>query len=88
MCLVDQILPYDEETVAGIELHKQEQIKWRYRMLHTHPQGRKCLTKGECPCECNTLEGLLADDTCDQKCYPPMMKESDWRQFKKDNDIC
>lgn len=86
-CLLDDTTPLDED-ISTIENYKKEQIKWRYHMLQTHPQGKQCLAKGECPCECTTLEVLLADDTCDQGCYPKMMNEKQWKEFKKTNKLC
>lgn len=62
--------------------HKQEQIIWRYNYLLNHKQGKLCLEKDECPCNCKTSEVILSDSACDKHCFPDMMNSMDWAQFK------
>jgi len=56
-------------------------------MLKAHPIGKNCLATNQCPCLCPTDEVIMSDDSCDQKCFPPMMNKEDWGLFKAANRI-
>lgn len=65
--------------------HIQEQIM--YRMIVAKP----CLDNGACTyCGCDTPELFYEDRGCkdpEKKCYPKMMNEVEWKNFKIENNI-
>lgn len=75
------------QEFLGLPIYKQEQIIKRIEDLQKHSQGRICLKKGECPCECKTSEVLLSDSACDQSCFTDMLEERDWEEYKCRNNF-
>lgn len=66
---------------------KQEQVIWRRAYLETHAQGKICLQNNECPCKCVTSEVIISDPSCDKGCFPDMLGEKEWEEFKTRNRI-
>ena len=38
-------------------------------------------------CGCSIYEKSFENKSCEEGCYPEMMDEKTWNQFKKDNNI-
>lgn len=63
--------------------YKQEQFNYRLQVMN-----KECLTSGHCViCGCGTPELQMADEACEGKCYPEMMEEKEWVDFKINNNI-
>lgn len=65
--------------------YKKEQVVWRTE------KSKECMENGVCLfCGCDMPAKLYCDDECldpDRKCYPEMMDEKTWEEFKKTNNI-
>lgn len=72
----------------GISKHIEEQYFWRIEQVKE--KSPECLENKECKkCHCEIPELFLADKACENNppCYPEMMSESEWNQFKYYNSI-
>lgn len=73
------------ETFGLLEYHKKEQVIWRTE------QAKECTANGSCVyCGCGTPAKYYSDEACEdpvRKCYPAMMTEYTWEEFKQHNDI-
>ena len=57
----------------------QEQIAWRPQIAN--PQ---CIEEGQCvECLCSVPSKFYSDKACDGGCYPEMMDEDVWKEFKE-----
>lgn len=62
-----------------IPLHIREQIE--FRIDHMKPE---CYWGGQCQlCGCETTALQMANKSCDEPCYPPMMNRYRWKRFFK-----
>jgi len=75
------------DDYLALPLYKQEQIVFRMNLLQTHPQGKQCLAKNECPCECTTSDVIISDGACDKYCFGDMLGEAEWNDFKHANNF-
>lgn len=73
------------EAFGLLETHKKEQVVWR-----SH-EAKECTANGSCLfCGCSTPAKYYSDEACEdpnRKCYPAMMSEASWEQYKKSNNI-
>lgn len=59
--------------------HIREQIEFRIQRMKP-----ECYANGSCVvCGCETTMLQMAYKTCDNKCYPVMMRAGDWKHFKQ-----
>lgn len=73
----------EENEIMFLPKHKKEQFEWR--LMVANP---KCIEGGSCIiCGCYTPQLQMTDAACEGKCYPEMMNEEDWKNFKKQNQI-
>lgn len=72
--------------VAPIVDHREEQYKWRLSLIQE--KSPLCIEQGSCRiCGCD-VEGLaLSDPPCEGNCFPEIMNEVQWSQYKKINKI-
>lgn len=72
--------------VFKIKSHREEQYVWRMEQIKE--KSFKCFEDGVCRiCGCDT-EGLaLSDPPCEGNCFPEIMNEIEWKQYKKINNI-
>ena len=72
-----------------LPVHMQEQIIWR-RVLVMFKSPR-CWKEGVCKqCGCTILGKTMEDRGCsniEDPCYPFMMKQKDWEEYKETNEI-
>lgn len=68
-------------------LYIKEQFIWRLSEMDKSEQGRKCLKDGVCLCGCDVPDLQLSDDACEGGCYPAMMNEIDWNNYKVNNSF-
>jgi len=62
--------------------HIQEQIQWRLSVMNI-----ECYNNKECPCKCAVPAKQFEDRSCENQCYPEMMNETDWRDYKSQHNI-
>lgn len=60
----------------------KEQFIWRLSEMEKSEQGKKCLKDGVCLCGCDVPDLQLADDACEGECYPKMMDNIEWENYK------
>lgn len=87
------------KSIDGIELeqHIYEQIIWRrFEVQRNSPM---CWYKGQCKvCGCDILGKTMENRACSivehldllakrSPCYPEMMKEKEWKEYKLNNKI-
>ena len=73
----------DSSDLNLLSKHKQEQFKWRMRVMNP-----ECLKNKKCViCGCETPFLQMADDSCEGNCYPAFMSKEDWNKYKKENQI-
>lgn len=66
-----------------IPLHVFEQINYRLFVMN-----KTCYANGECvECGCTTPALQMADKACAGACYPPMMDDTDWFIYKRENFV-
>ena len=66
-----------------LPLHIFEQINYRLFVMN-----KECYSNGECVmCGCATPALQMANKTCDAKCYPIMVDETDWVIYKREYNI-
>lgn len=87
------------KCLAGIEMdeHIYEQIIWRRTQVISN--SPRCWYSGACKvCGCDILGKTMEDRACSisehpdllakrEPCYPAMMKNEEWKQFKKLKNI-
>lgn len=62
-------------------LHIREQVIYRYTKS-------KCTFEPRCTdCGCKIPQLFYADGQCGGECYPDMMNETDWVNYKIDNNV-
>jgi len=66
----------------SIPEHIQEQIQWRIGVMNI-----ECYKNKECPCQCSVPAKQFEDRPCENLCYPEMMNETDWRDYKNQHNI-
>ena len=58
--------------------HISDQINMRIKLMNP-----ECYNKGECVvCGCKTLNLQMANKSCEDDCYPPIMSKKDWTGFR------
>ena len=69
-----------EESFSFLPLHIKEQAAWR--LTKAKPE---CILADQCmSCGCSPMKSKVMEDRgCSEGCYPPMMKEEEWENFKK-----
>lgn len=75
-------------NLGGLDLpdHLYEQII--YRRTQVMAKSPKCWVYGACThCGCETLGKTMEDRKCEKGCYPDMMDEEHWKQYKHHNQI-
>lgn len=56
----------------------RDQIDYRITVM-----DKDCFNSGSCKlCGCTTTKLQMADKACDKPCYPKMMDEKQWSNFK------
>lgn len=71
------------DSIDLLPKHKKEQFEWRLLVMN-----KKCLQGGNCViCGCQTPQLQMIDDACSGKCYPKMMDEKEWNEYKIKNHI-
>jgi hypothetical protein len=66
-----------------LPLHIFEQINYRLFVMN-----KVCYSNGECVvCGCATPALQMANKSCDAKCYPAMLTETDWFIYKREYNI-
>lgn len=69
------------DTFGLLEDYKKEQVIWRSE------QAKECTLNGSCVyCGCDTPAKYYGDEECEdpiRKCYPAMMEEAGWEEYKK-----
>ena len=66
---------YDDKS--SLKTHIVEQFEWRLTKMN-----KQCWETGQCVCECKVPNLQMADKSCDENCYPKMMNENEWMEFK------
>ncbi len=66
-----------EEFPGFVPDYIYEQIHFRLGIM-----DEQCIINKECPCECSVPAKQYEDRPCENNCYPPMMKENEWEEFK------
>ena len=57
--------------------HIKEQYEWR--LTQSNP---KCLDNGECiMCGCKTPNLMMANRSCEDRCYPEMLNKKEWKEL-------
>lgn len=80
---VREKLFYSKRWSWLLPLHIFEQINYRIFVMN-----KTCYVNGECiHCGCATPALQMADKTCEGKCYPIMMDETDWHIYKREYNI-
>lgn len=73
----------DGQDLNLLAKYKQEQFKWRLRVMNP-----ECLENKKCViCGCETPYLQMSDEACEGKCYPDFMSKEGWDQYKKENQI-
>lgn len=68
------------------ETYQKEQALWRLKQVEE--KSPKCLKEDKCiHCGCQVSAKVWENRGCEHGCYPPMMPEEVWNNFKKENDI-
>ena len=67
----------DDNFLITLPDYLHEQIMWRLTMM-----DEACLKNKQCPCSCKVPNKQYEDRACENHCYPPMMGEKDWTEFK------
>lgn len=80
---VREKLFYSKRWSWLLPLHIFEQINYRIFVMN-----KTCYVNGECiHCGCATPVLQMANKTCEGKCYPIMMDETDWHIYKREYNI-
>ena len=62
----------------------KEQVEYRVKLVGE--KSPECLKEKKCiQCKCSIPDLFYADKQCDGLCYPEMMNEQDWENFKQTN---
>jgi len=73
----------DGKDLNLLSKYKQEQFKWRLRVMNP-----ECLNNKKCViCGCETPYLQMSDEACEGSCYPAFMSKEEWKDFKKENQI-
>jgi hypothetical protein len=88
-CLPKFKSPYSEtdlvdefEELNYLPKHVREQIRYRLNMMN-----ETCILKGECPCQCLVPYKQFENRSCEKNCYPELMEEKQWADYKTKNNI-
>jgi hypothetical protein len=69
-----------------VDEHILEQAQWRKDEIKKN--NPKCLNLGKCEyCECSIDDSVLSSPGCDHGCYPVMMDDKEWQEYKIKNKI-
>lgn len=64
--------------------HIVEQIDFRINIM----MDRECYKRGSCKvCGCSTTQLQMANKSCEGNCYPPIVNEEAWFDFKLGSSI-
>lgn len=73
----------DGKDLKFLKEHQVEQFKWRLKVMNP-----ECLANGACViCGCDTPQLQMCGDACEGNCYPAMMNEKEWADYKTKNQI-
>lgn len=65
----------------SLPLHILEQSEWRLQQVEN--KSPQCLKEGSCVhCGCEIYGKVMEDRGC-ETCYPPMLNETDWKNYEK-----
>ena len=71
------------DKYIGLPLYQKEQIDYRLNKCKND-----CAISGECiHCGCTFPDRAFTIISCNHDRFPDILKENEWNQFKKDNDI-
>lgn len=75
---------YYYNKVVGLEPHIQEQVLYRLSLC-----SKDCLVNDSCAyCECPPKKKVFVMLSCNEgERFPDIMKESEWEEYKKNNNI-
>lgn len=84
------VLQASYRSIGGFALkpHIYEQIIWR--RIQVSQKSPECWNQGYCKiCGCEIIGKTMEDRKCENEnpCYPEMMSEDQWKEFKKLNNI-
>lgn len=66
--------------------HIDEQSIWRLSQIKE--KSPECIQELRCiNCGCVTIEKSFETKACEEGCYPELMDEKTWENFKKENNI-
>ena len=73
-----------EEEFGFLPTHIKEQAAWRLTKANS-----KCIKEDQCyNCGCSPMKSkVLEDRGCEEGCYPKMMGEKEWNDYKTNNNI-
>lgn len=76
----------DLTEIINPPMHIREQARWRLDKVKEN--APVCFSEGACvQCGCSINEKVYEDRSCEENCYPEMMKKEDWDIYKKENNI-
>lgn len=84
------VLQAKRREIAGdaLDTHIYEQILWR--RVQVMKKSPECWEQGYCKvCGCEILGKTMEDRSCENEdpCYPDMMKDQAWEDYKFNNKI-
>lgn len=69
-----------------VDEHILEQAQWRKDQIFKN--SPECIKLGKCKhCECSINDSVLSTPRCDHDCYPEMMDNKEWQEYKIKNKI-